>query len=109
MQPTKLSESDFAAQARAAAAKAAMSAQAGAKTAQQGFSRFVEGPSTGGYRSVPMDEDKREFWDNFSSIADKQASSSIGTAAMGKGGMGTTRGGAAPPPSKSAKDEWDDW
>ncbi|KAK3318653.1 zinc finger protein gcs1 [Apodospora peruviana] len=114
IQPTakQIAESDFAAQARQAAAQAAKTAQVGAKSAQDGFHRFVEGPTAGGYSSVPMDESKRQFWDDFSSIADqrKQGSSSIGTAAMGKGaGSGSGSGGGAPSASAAKKDEWDDW
>jgi ADP-ribosylation factor GTPase-activating protein 1 len=95
------------AQARVAALNAAKTAQAGAKTAQQGITRFVEGPSSGGYREVPIDESKREFWDDFSNLADqrKQEDSSIGTAAMGKGSSGTRPSGSA----NKSHDEWDDW
>ncbi|KAJ4300205.1 Zn finger-containing GTPase- Activating Protein for ARF [Collariella sp. IMI 366227] len=120
IQPTakQLSESDFAAQARIAAATAARSAQAGAKSAQEGLNRFVEGPAGSGYRSVNsnnssnFDESKRGFWDDFAAAAPEQrktGSSSIGTAAMGKGGSGSNRqgGGGASAPAK--KDEWDDW
>ncbi|KAM7190031.1 putative zinc finger protein gcs1 protein [Rhypophila sp. PSN 637] len=122
IQPTakQIAESDFAAQAKIAAATAAKTAQSGARSASEGLSRFVEGPSAGGYSSVPqpgMDESRRAFWDDFSSLADqrKPQSSSIGTSALGgarKGGSsssgsGAAGGGAAPPPAK--KDEWDDW
>ncbi|KAH6635161.1 hypothetical protein B0J18DRAFT_487287 [Chaetomium sp. MPI-SDFR-AT-0129] len=133
IQPTakQLSESDFAAQARVAAAQAARSAQAGARTAQEGFNRFVEGgPSNGpgGYRPVQQggedsnfDESKRAFWDDFSAVADqrKTSGSSIGTAAMGKGGVrgsagggsggGSAQAGAPAAAAGSKKDEWDDW
>ena len=97
----------MAAQARIAAGTVAKTAQTGAKTASEGFHRFVEGPSASGYSQVPFDESKRAFWDDLSSVADqrKQDSSSIGTSAMGKGG--STRSAAAPPAGK--KDEWDDW
>ena len=79
----------------------ARSAQQGAKTAQDSFNKFVEGPNQSEYRQVPIDESKKGFWDDFSSLADEQKkpSSSIGTSAMGKGG---NRG-----PAK--KDEWEDW
>lgn len=69
----------------------------------------MEGPRDGnGYRQAPIDESKRDFWDDFSSLADQQqqkpaGSGAIGTAAMGKG----RTGGAATAPPK--KDEWDDW
>lgn len=109
IQPTakQLSDSDFAAQARVAAGNVAKSAQAGAKTAQQGFTRFVEGPTAGGYREVPIDESRQAFWDDFSNLADERdrESSSIGTSAMGKGSSGNTRTG----PAKQSKDEWEDW
>ena len=91
-----------------AALNAAKTAQQGAKSAQQGINRFVEGPSTGGgYAQAPIDESKRDFWDDFSNLADqrKPESSSIGTAAMGKGNSSTRPSGSA----KKPQDEWDDW
>ncbi|KAK3353502.1 zinc finger protein gcs1 [Lasiosphaeria hispida] len=107
IQPTakQLADSDLAAQARVAAGQVAKTAQAGAMTASQGITRFVEGPSAGGYKQVPFDESRRAFWDDLANTADQraQANSSIGTAAMGKGGS-QPRGSAKP-----AKDEWDDW
>ncbi len=74
----------------------------GAKTAHESFNKFVEGQGQHEYRQVPIDESKKGFWDEFSSIADQQteASSSIGTSAMGKGG---SRSAAKP------KDDWEDW
>ncbi|KAK3991332.1 hypothetical protein QBC44DRAFT_341155 [Cladorrhinum sp. PSN332] len=64
IQPTakQIADSDFAAQARNAAATAAKTAQAGAKNASEGLTRFVEGPSAGGYKPVSntnFDESKR--------------------------------------------------
>ncbi|KAK0643653.1 zinc finger protein gcs1 [Cercophora newfieldiana] len=109
IQPTakQLAESDLAAQARVAAGTVAgtvaKTAQTGAKTASEGFHRFVEGPSAGGYNRVPFDESKRAFWDDFSSVAEQKKDSSIGTSAMGKGG--STR----PNQPAAKKDEWDDW
>ncbi|KAK3323628.1 zinc finger protein gcs1 [Cercophora scortea] len=120
LQPTarQISESEFAAQARVAAGQVARSAQAGAKNAQVGLSRFVEGPSTGGYRSVPIDESKREFWEDFSAVAEQRmaghgggaasSSSSIGTSALGKGAASSGPAGASKPPA-AKKDDWDDW
>ncbi|KAK3400089.1 hypothetical protein B0T20DRAFT_407805 [Sordaria brevicollis] len=125
IQPTakQIAESELAAKARIAAAQAAVTAQAGAKTASESFNRFVEGgPSNSagggaGYRSVPsgggssnFDESKRSFWDDFASAADQRKStgggSSIGTSVIGKS---SSSGGAAAPPAASKKDEWDDW
>ncbi|TDZ26399.1 ADP-ribosylation factor GTPase-activating protein GCS1 [Colletotrichum orbiculare MAFF 240422] len=106
IQPTakQLAESDFAKQAQRVA-------QQGARNAQDGFNRFVEGPggSGPGARQAPLDESKKDFWDSFSSLADQrqqQSSSSIGTSAMGKGGK---TGGAAAPAAKKDGDGWDDW
>lgn len=99
----QLAESDLAAQARVAAGQVAKTAQTGAKSASQGISRFVEGPSAGGYSQVPFDESKRSFWDDFSSVAE-QKDSSIGTSAMGKGSSSRPN-----QPAAGKKDEWDDW
>lgn len=86
----------------------------GAKNASESFNRFVEGgpggpggPNSAQYRQVPIDESKREFWDDFASLADQrnsQGSSAIGTAAMGKGARG-----AAPSKTQKQQDDWDDW
>ncbi len=56
-----------------------------------------------------FDESKRAFWDDFSAAGEQrqQASSSIGTSAMGKGG--SRQGGSQGPAGGSAKEEWDDW
>ncbi|TQN69665.1 Electron transfer flavoprotein subunit beta, partial [Colletotrichum shisoi] len=111
IQPTakQLAESDFAKQAQRVA-------QQSARNAQEGFNRFVEGgPNNGGAghggasRQAPLDESKKDFWDSFSSLADQRqgnSSSSIGTAAMGKGGK---TGGAAAPAAKKDNEGWDDW
>ncbi|KAH6688049.1 ADP-ribosylation factor GTPase-activating protein GCS1 [Plectosphaerella plurivora] len=110
IQPTakQLATSDFAKQAQQAAGQVGRVAQQGARNAQDGFTKFVEGPREGsGYRQAPMDESRKGFWDDFSDLADQRdkpaGSGAIGTAAMGKG----KTGGAAPPAGK--KDEWDDW
>lgn len=100
---SQLAEGDFAKQAQLTAAQIAKQAQLAGKNAQDGFNRFVEGPETQ-RRSVPIDESKKSFWDEFSNLADQRqpAQSSIGTSAMG----GRKTAGA--PPKKQA-DEWDDW
>ena len=119
IQPTakQIAESDLAAQARAVSGNVARSAQMGARSAQENFNRFVEGSgsSSGGqYRAVNnsgMDEDKRAFWDDFSSIADKPVvagpprKTTVGTMAMGKGNSGASSG----PADSGKKDEWEDW
>ncbi len=127
IQPTAktIADSDLAAQARVVggnvAGTVARSAQHGARTAQESFSRFVEGApggASGTYRPVAgMDENKRAFWDDFSSIADQRTTTAapprkttIGTTAMGKrssSSSGGAMGGADAGVSK--KDEWDDW
>lgn len=62
--------------------------------------RFVEGDGPGGRRGAPIDESRRDFWDDFASIGERRAaaesgggSSTLGTAAMGKG--------------RKKEDEWD--
>ncbi|KAI0457495.1 ADP-ribosylation factor GTPase-activating protein GCS1 [Xylaria acuta] len=116
IQPTakQLSDSDFAAQARFAAGNVGRAAQVGAMSAQERFNRFVEGPdassSSGSHQSL-LDESKKDFWDDFSSLADQRHGtgakySSIGTSAMGKA-PGKNTGPAAA--AKKKDDEWDDW
>ncbi|KKA29515.1 hypothetical protein TD95_001575 [Thielaviopsis punctulata] len=95
--------------AQTAAQQVARSAAVGARSAQDGFNRFVEGGAaaagggmaTRGYRQAPIDDSKKDFWDSFSSIAeDRNTPSSIGTAAMGKKNT-------APAPAAKKDDEWD--
>ena len=110
----QLAETDLAAQARLTAATVARGAQTGAKNAADGFNRFVEGTgsnSGGGYRDVPIDESKKDFWDSFAEAgAQRQQArpSAMGTSAIKKGnaggGMGGGMGGGG-----GKKDEWDEW
>ncbi|KAG5988434.1 hypothetical protein E4U54_004664, partial [Claviceps lovelessii] len=108
IQPTakQIAEGEFAKQAQLTAAQLAKQAQLAGKSAQDGFNRFVEGNDGAHRRHVPLDESRKDFWDDFSSLAEqkKQASSSIGTSAMGVG----KRGGAGGPAAKK-QDDWDDW
>ncbi|KAH8172784.1 putative GTPase activating protein for Arf [Sarocladium implicatum] len=114
IQPTakQFAEGDFARQAQLTAAQLAKQAQSAGKNAQDGFNRFVEGNEGGARRGggggagTGMDEGKRSFWDDFSSLADQQQqqpkkSGAIGTSAMGSSG--------AKGPKAPTKDEWDDW
>lgn len=110
IQPTakQISTSDFAAQARTAAGTVGRAAQTGAKSAQDGFNRWVEGPD--GTRRAPMDDNKKSFWDDFSAVADQRHGtgpkySAIGTSAMGKANKGSGSGSGA----GKKDDEWDDW
>ena len=71
------------------------------KNAQEGFNRFVEGD---GKRNAPLDETRKDFWDDFSNLAEqRKQNNSIGTSAMGMG----KKGGAGA--QTKSKDEWDDW
>lgn len=82
-------------------------AQAGARGAQDQFSRFVEGPDGSRPQQSNMDEGKKAFWDDFSSVADQRTAAkqnSIGTSAMGKAG-----GNKSAPAASKKDDEWDDW
>ncbi|KAH7017711.1 hypothetical protein EDB80DRAFT_636061 [Ilyonectria destructans] len=109
IQPTakQFAEGDFAKQAQQTAATLAKQAQLAGKNAQDGFNKFVEGPEGGATkREVPLDETKKSFWDEFSSLADQRqpANNSIGTSAMGMGKSKT-----AAPATKKQADDWDDW
>ncbi|KAH9904124.1 zinc finger protein gcs1 [Xylariomycetidae sp. FL2044] len=120
IQPTakQFSESDFAAQARLAAGNVGKAAQAGASGAQERFNRFVEG-SDGVRRPVkgssPIDESRKDFWDDFSAVADQRHGTglkSIGTSAMGgkaPGKNSSTSPAGAAAAQKKKDDEWDDW
>ncbi|KAG6029278.1 hypothetical protein E4U41_000435 [Claviceps citrina] len=125
IQPTakQIAEGDFAKQAQLTAAQFAKQAQLAGKSAHEGFTRFVEGNEQGHRRHAPLDESRKDFWDDFSGLAEQkkkqQASSSIGTSAMGVGkragggaGGGGGGGGAGAGAGGSAakkQDDWDDW
>ncbi|PQE06228.1 zinc finger gcs1 protein [Rutstroemia sp. NJR-2017a BBW] len=105
IQPTaaKIAESDVAAQARLAAAQVAKNAQAGAKTAADGFNRFVEG-NGGEQKNAPGEEGKNDFWGSFGGAAPKK-NSALGTSAVkkaGGSGSGSGMGGAG-----KKEDDWD--
>ncbi|KAH8802706.1 hypothetical protein F5884DRAFT_802808 [Xylogone sp. PMI_703] len=110
IQPTaqKLAESDLAAQARLTAAQVARNAQTGAKSAAEGFNRFVEGPSASSAKSrnVPIDESKKDFWDSFAAAGAGRSggSSAVGTSAIKKAGGGAGGGAMA-----QKDDDWDKW
>ncbi|KOS21448.1 ADP-ribosylation factor GTPase-activating protein GCS1 [Escovopsis weberi] len=132
IQPTakSLAEGDFAKQAQLTAAQIARQAQIAGKNAQEGFTRFVEGPAEHGSRGAgggaggagggpgglgarsrdaPLDASRKDFWDDFSSLADQpkaSTSSAIGTSAIG---MGKSKGAGGAGAQKQTNDEWDDW
>ena len=101
----QLAEADLAAQARNTASSAAKGLQSGTKMAAERFNNFVEdsGGSTGA-RSKAQPE-KKEFWDSFGE-PEQKAGSSIGTAAMRKGGGG---GGGVGNGGTGKEDGWDNW
>lgn len=102
----KIAEGEFAKQAQLTAAQIAKQAQLAGKNAQEGFNRFVEGPD-GTKKNAPLDASRKDFWDDFSSLADQpKHNNAIGTSAIGMGKK-TTPGGPAQKPK--AGDEWDDW
>lgn len=101
-------------------------AQTGVRGAQEGFTRFVEGPDGRRHpqqQQVPLDESKKAFWDDFASAADQRHGtgpkySAVGTSAMGRAGNKNAATPAAGPESAAAAaaakkkkndDEWDDW
>ncbi|KAL7788944.1 hypothetical protein V8C37DRAFT_387331 [Trichoderma ceciliae] len=108
IQPTakSIADGEFAKQAQLTAAQIAKQAQLAGKNAQEGFSRFVEGPDSTS-RNAPLDASRKDFWDDFSSLADQpKQNNAIGTSAIGMGKK-TTPG--APAQKPKAGDEWDDW
>ncbi|KAI9780532.1 MAG: Zn finger-containing GTPase- Activating Protein for ARF [Geoglossum umbratile] len=91
IQPTaqKIAEADLTAQARNTATQLGQNIQSTTKYTAESVSRFVEtqtsAPSRGKYANI--DNDKRDFWDNFGAGEGSGAKpSAIGTAAMKKGG-----------------------
>ncbi|KAJ5087761.1 hypothetical protein N7456_011377 [Penicillium angulare] len=140
VQPTakQLAESDFAAQARVQAANWGQNLQTGVRGAADQFNRFVEGEDgrpAGQGSQGRVDPERRDFWDDFSSLGGEQKghrrggsrSDVVGTAAMRKtpgsgsslansttagaetstapSGLEHTESGTA---SNAKKDEWDD-
>lgn len=104
LQPTakQIAESDFAAQARIQAANWGQNLQAGALGAADQFNRFVEGDDGRPHDRARVEPERRDFWDDFSSLASQERdravqghgnghqrvgsrSGVIGTAAMRKG------------------------
>ncbi|OMP82306.1 ADP-ribosylation factor GTPase-activating protein GCS1 [Diplodia seriata] len=122
----------IAAQARNAAMTIGQTAQFAGKNASESFNRFIEGDDThaprngnGNAKKGGPDEDhkdfwdtfgappagppaeKKSFWDEFASAGEQTASkpkpTSVGTAAMKKGGSGSA------PAAKKDDDGWGDW
>ncbi|KAM0449021.1 hypothetical protein ACHAPV_007706 [Trichoderma viride] len=109
IQPTakSIAEGDFAKQAQQTAAQLAKQAQLAGKNAQDGFTRFVEGPDAT-KRNAPLDASRKDFWDDFSNLADQnKQNNAIGTSAIGMGKKSSAPGASAPKPKTG--DEWDDW
>jgi ADP-ribosylation factor GTPase-activating protein 1 len=111
----QIGESDLAAQARIAAAQVARGAQTGAKNAADGFNRFVEGnggstSSGGAYRSMPLDESKKDFWDSFAEAGNHNSRpSAMGTSSIKKGNGANNAGGSSGAKGKMDGDDWDKW
>ncbi|CZT07979.1 related to ADP-ribosylation factor GTPase-activating protein [Rhynchosporium agropyri] len=124
IQPTakNLADSDIAAQARIAAANVAKGAQTGAKSAADNFNRFVEGNGgsggggSGAYRSMPLDESKKDFWDSFADAGNSRMAAQGGVGGSGGSAIGTgavkkssSSAPAAKPKGKLDEDNWDKW
>ncbi|KAK7720631.1 ADP-ribosylation factor GTPase-activating protein gcs1 [Botryosphaeria dothidea] len=108
-------------------------AQSASKNAADSFNRFVEGDDTlaprngNGAKKGGPDEDHKDFWDSFGAppsgpspdkksfwdefsaagdqVTNKPKPTSVGTAAMKKGGSGSASGA----PAKKDDDGWGDW
>ncbi|KAB8209782.1 hypothetical protein BDV34DRAFT_188164 [Aspergillus parasiticus] len=121
IQPTakSIAESDFAAQARQHAAQLGQTVQVGARGAAGQFQRFVEGPDENNAGRRRAEPERKDFWDDFSSLAQEDnhrrsasRSSAIGTAAMKPGPTSNTSAATGNASSTTAKEkeEWDnDW
>ena len=100
----QIAESDLTAQARLTATQAAKTIQTGTKGAAERFNNFVENTGEGSTArsKAAVEPERRDFWDSFGDAgSDKSKGSSIGTAAMRKGGGG---GGG-----EGKGDGWDNW
>lgn len=112
----QIRESDIAAQAQFAAAQVARGAQNAAKNGTENFNRFVEGnggsgsgSGSGAYRTMPLDESKKDFWDSFAD-AGAARQSAVGTSAIKKSNGSSSGAGAGPgAKSKMEGDDWDKW
>lgn len=130
----QLAESDFAAQARVHASTLGQNLQTGVRGAADQFNKFVEGEDgRGDGRRNRVEPERRDFWDDFSSMGDQdtsnhrrtasqrsQRSDVVGTAAMRKGptasSLANSTHGAEAAEGKNTtasatgkgKDEWDD-
>lgn len=94
----QLAEADLATQARLTAAAVAQNVQKGTKGAAEQFNKFVEGTGEGGSQQRAAEPEKKDFWDSFGAPAANRSqsplaggsttkkSSTIGTAAMKRGG-----------------------
>ncbi|KAL4870585.1 hypothetical protein BDV12DRAFT_207606 [Aspergillus spectabilis] len=105
IQPTakSLADSDFAAQARQHATLFGQNIQVGARGAADQFTRFVEGPNDPGARRGRAEPERKDFWDDFNSLAGEDShrrntsrSGALGTAAMKPTVPGGTGAAAAP-------------
>jgi ADP-ribosylation factor GTPase-activating protein 1 len=75
--------------------------------------RFVEGgPGHPGGPATTRgggEPDHKDFWDDFSSLADQRAEArAAGSGAIGTAAMGKKAGAGGKPPAKK-QDDWDDW
>lgn len=87
----QLAEADLATQARNTAAQAAKTIQTGTKGAAEKFNNFIENEGSDPSRGVSgagskVQPERQDFWDSFGEPASSKGGSSIGTAAMRKGG-----------------------
>ncbi|CAG8886713.1 unnamed protein product [Penicillium nalgiovense] len=132
-----LAESDFAAQARVHASTLGQNLQTGVRGAADQFNKFVEGEDgRGDGRRNRVEPERRDFWDDFSSVGDQETSNHrrsasqrsqrsdvVGTAAMRKGPTASSLANSTPGLSGAdkgesknttasttgkGKDEWDD-
>jgi hypothetical protein len=128
---SQLAESDFAAQARVHASIFGQNLQTGVRGAADQFNKFVEGDEArADGRRNRVEPERRDFWDDFSSLGEQEISSHrrsasqrsqrsdvVGTAAMRKGPTASSlaNSGAEAGDGKNTssatgkgKDDWDE-
>ena len=121
-----LNETDFAAQARGAAAQTGTFLQQGAKSATSQFNQFVDpdGHPTGGARGAGAEpeqkdfwdsfgqapagppKERKDFWDDFAEAGEQRTSQQAKPTSIGTSAMKTN---AAPGGGAKKDDEWGAW
>jgi ADP-ribosylation factor GTPase-activating protein 1 len=106
----QIASTDLAAQARTGLMAAGQGIQSGAKSAAEGFNKFIEGQDEGAARvankSGNVEPERKDFWDSFGAANEQKSGGgggSLGTSAMKKKDL------PAGQPGKKDDGWGDDW